>query len=551
MLAAVLASVGLQACSDNLEGTLEPKRETLVLTVDGHDKAFTVDYGAEPNSITLNVKSNTLWKVEVECEGGWCTTNKVTGRRDETVTLSILENINKERNAFITVYIVDANGDRITSEGQTTSIMMTLKQDVSDVRLAPASFEPFKPQGNERQRMQIDANVAWTLDITYEGDNPTEFITITPTDDRMISEGNGKFRGDGSATFDMTVLDNRTAAERRAFINLQSVTASYSVEIIQNKSEYTFDVSADKRTVEPQGGTVRFGVLSYSKWTVSCSDPDVTFSPGSGEGTGDPETTIANVSPNVTDTVRTIKVHFQPEKENYIPQDIVITQQPFTMTFNVNRGSLPGVVENVEGETYTINVSSTFKWRVTNTPDWISVTPDNDDGSLNTVTLDVTIARNVTNSQRPGIITVEPLLTKFYEGIEIDPRSVGIVPDTIHVIQYGGQQPAISVPWVSDGITQEEAVLKFNYYSPYVPIEGAGLQWRRVGDTAWNSQEVSITDRYNGTVTVRLTGLDPVTRYEARGYVIVGSQTLPGSTTEGFTTAGRYPGSTDNPTPSR
>ena len=194
-----------------------------------------------------------------------------------------------------------------------------------------------------------------------------------------------------------------------------------------------------------------------------------------------------------------------------------------------------------------------FDWEVAKESDWLTVTPGKGTKSEDAVTLSVIIDRNVTNSQRDDVITVRPLPTEFYPGVTINPKDAGIYPISIPVKQYGGQKPAISVPWVSDGIKQDEATLTFNYYSPYVAIDGAGLQWKMAGEpeTSWNSVPVSITDSKSGTVTVTLTGLQPFKKYEARGYVMVGAEIQPGSATEEFTTAGRYPNSDDNPTPSR
>ena len=267
MLSAVLMLGMAQGCGDNYDSVVMPVKNDLELSVDGHTGGFSVNYGAAPdNDIKVEVHSNTLWKVAIECDGGWCTADKLTGRGDETFTLSILENINKERDAFITVYMVDREGERISVEGQTTSIMMTLKQAVSDVRLAPSSLAPFAASDNPSQRMTIDANVAWTLDVTYEGEPTSGFVSITPVSG-MTSNDDGTFGGEGNASFELTVGDNRTAAARRAFLNLRRVMATYTVEIRQIRSDYTFDVTPlETRTVAAEGGPLTFEVYSQEGW---------------------------------------------------------------------------------------------------------------------------------------------------------------------------------------------------------------------------------------------------------------------------------------------
>ncbi|MDE6741148.1 MAG: BACON domain-containing protein, partial [Muribaculaceae bacterium] len=543
--AIMITGMAVGGCCDNLNKEFEPiSSANRTLTINGSPRDTTITLTAGAATRTINVKSNTRWTVRVIDGGGWCTTDVMSGRGDESFTISVMENTGQLRKCNVEISAVDAEGQQDNNRSLVKTV--NIVQTESSVRINPSSLESL-PATEDNMSFEIIANAEWTLDISYENENTPHFLSITPGTN-MEQTGENEFSGSENARFSLHVAANGSDASRVGYLNLRpaGAVAPYTVEIRQNKSEYTFDVSAERRTVEPQGGTITFGVLSQSEWTVSSSDPQVRFSPDSGIGNGRPETTIATFPPNLTDTVRTVRVRFVPAKENFVPQEVTVTQQPFTMIFNVSRGSLPGVVTEVEESTYTINVASTFKWSVANTPDWVTVTPDNGDGSLNNATLSVKIARNVTDSQRPGTITVEPLPTEFYDDIEIDPRSVGIMPYTIHVIQYGGQQPAISVPWVSDGITQEEAVLKFNYYSPYVAIDGAGLEWRKVGDTEWKSETATITDSNSGTLTIRLSGLNPVTRYEARGYVMVGSQKIPGSATEGFTTAGRYPDTTDN-----
>ena len=230
MLVSLMMMLGMSACSDNYDAGLKPTKNQLELKVDGHTSGFSVDYGAEPdNNIKVEVESNTLWKVSIECEGGWCTADKMTGRGNETITLSILENINKERSARVMVYVVDADGDAVSNEG-TTSIEMTLKQAVSDVRLSPSSLEPFEAQNPRSQEFSIVSNVNWTLDVSYEGENPTEFVMIAPLSGMTPNE-DGTYSGSAGATFRMTLQDNRTAADRKAFLNLVSAVSRYTIEI--------------------------------------------------------------------------------------------------------------------------------------------------------------------------------------------------------------------------------------------------------------------------------------------------------------------------------
>ena len=448
LAAATLILTGMQSCSDNYDTALMPVKSGLELKVDGHTGGCSVDCGAESdNDIKVAVESNTLWKVSIKCDGGWCTADKLTGRGNETFTLSILENINEDRQATVSVYIVDAAGERIDIEGQTTSIDMTLKQAVSDVRLSPSSLEPFEAQNPRSQEFTIESNVDWTLSVGYEGENPTEFITLTPISG-MEAGADGTFRGPGAAKFRMTMQDNRTAADRKAFLNLVSAVSRYTVEITQMKSTYLFDVTPSENQIfTAAGGEKEFGILSPNTgWDAVSSAGWVTLSvPSADEGSLARVATMVRIAPNPDGQQRATQILFKPRDERYPEQTVTIVQQGFA-----------------------------------------------------------------------------------------------------------GNTAAISVPWLGDGYSQTSATIEFNFYSPFIPIVEAGLEWGLADSDGRETLTTVPADRTDCTVSFELTGLNPATRYVARGYVRdTDGNVKYGDWSYPFTTAGRYPGSGDNPTPTK
>ncbi len=444
LLAAALIALA-PGCSENLDGELVPTVTERTLTVDGHDSAFNLSYNAGPSTTEIKVESNTLWKVEVICDGGWCTVDKVNGRGNESFSMSLRDNMIAARTCSMTVYMVDAQGDKV--EGVPgSSLTITVKQDVSAVRLTPSSLAPFSSQGNERQLFEVTANVPWTLDVTYESGNPNEFITITPESGNMVAVGDGTFKGDDAASFYISVADNRTAADRKAYINLRSDVGNYTVEITQIKSEYSFDVSpAEPQALPADGGQIKYGVLSLSGWKVSTAADWISFSRTSGEGSPEREETIATIFPNMTGIARTAEIHFKPDNSNYQGLSVTIVQ---------------AANDSVAG-------------------------------------------------------------------------------------------PAVSIPWLLDGYGQTFATVQFNFYSPFVSIVEAGLQWKKEDASDWNEKTVVPDNAIQSTLSFELTDLDPATKYVARGFVKDANGNVNyGSVSYPFTTAGLYPGNGDNPTPS-
>ncbi|MDE6785553.1 MAG: hypothetical protein K2J46_00730, partial [Muribaculaceae bacterium] len=515
LAAAFLTLAGIAACSDNYDTGLMPTKNQLELKVDGHSSGFSVDYGAATdNNIKVEVESNTLWKVSIECEGGWCTADKMTGRGNETITLSILENINKERSARVMVYVVDADGDAVTNEG-TTSIEMTLKQAVSDVRLTPSSLEPFEAQNPRSQEFTIISNVNWTLDVSYEGENPTEFVMITPLSG-MTPGADGTYSGSAGATFRMALQDNRTAADRKAFLNLVSAISRYTIEITQTKSSYTFDVTpSENQTVGAEGGEIPFGVLSpNSGWDAVCSASWVSLTvPSVAEGSLSRVETVAKIAPS-DGQYRSTQILFKPRDDRYPQQTVTIVQTGIDVYFEASRIDNVGIVKETGGQ-IVVEVDSRFRWRAS-APSWIELTGTSGNGFD---TFGANVDANYSDDTRTGFITITPETTYTNEGIVLNPASFGLGAINIGVTQFGGREPAVSVPWPADDYSQTSASLAFNFYSPFYTVIEAGLEWSREDGTDQHRVAISPSDSNDGTVTFDLTDLEPATRYIARGFV--------------------------------
>ncbi|MDE6637374.1 MAG: hypothetical protein K2K32_03955 [Muribaculaceae bacterium] len=551
MLASVFMMLGTYSCSDNVDSDLIPTLGERTLTVDGHETAFTMNLNAGPSTTEIKVESNTLWKVEVVCEGGWCSVDKVSGRGNESFSMSLRDNMISKRTCSVTVYMVDAQGEKL--EGVPgSSLTITVTQDVSDVRLTPSSVAPFKPQGNERQLFEVIANVAWTLDVSYEGDNASEFVVITPESGDINAVGDGSFQGEDTATFYISVADNRTATDRKAYLNLRSATGNYTVEISQIKSEYSFDVSpAENQVVAAEGGKISFGILSIVGWDVRTAADWITFNPASSsEGSENRVTTEATVLPNTSGRERSAEIRFVPRNESYSELSLTITQRGYDITFAISSADASAIAME-SGESLSFDLDSRFNWTL-ETPSWVSADAQSGNASTAPREIKLTVQANTTNNNRTGYVTVYPQNTTFAGGVTLDPSVMGVEPLRFSVTQFGGREPAVSVPWLLDDYTQTSAIIEFNYYSPFANVVEAALQWRRVGETNWNTVQSTVSDPTEGTVTVELNSLEPATRYEARGYVKDANGTVKyGSVSYPFNTAGQYPGSSDNPTPSK
>ena len=549
----VLTLMGvIVGCSDNVDPQYDPiSSADRTLTINGSPRDTTINLTAGAATRVIHMKSNTRWTVRVVDGGGWCTTDVLSGKGDESFTINVLENIGKEeRKCTIEVSAVDAEGQEDSNKSLQKSI--TVIQEESSVRISPSSLEAF-PAAGSSQSFDIFANAAWTLDVSYENDNTAKFITLTPGENMSVGS-DGKYEGNGDAKFSITLANNGSDASRLGYINLVSEVGKFTVEIRQNKSEYTFYVSpSERQRISAAGDSITFSVVSNSKWTVTGGD-NVIFSKDSGEGGGKEESTVAIFGPNLTDGIRTYRLFFKPLQENYLSQEVIVEQEPFDLTFDVSPNTLSNVIMG-EGGKYSINISSMFDWEIAEPPAWISVNPRKGGKSNDSSTISVVIDPNPTDSLRRGVIKVIPLPTQVTPRDSIYPEKVGKKTIVIPVQQYGGQEPAVSVPWLADDCTDSSATLKVNYYSPYVDIIAVGIEWRKETSNEsdkWTSKkvEVSNSNRNKGTVAFQIDNLEYFTDYEARGFVeyVKDGKTLTkyGNQMSSFTTAGKFPNKDDN-----
>lgn len=557
-----MVMLGISACSDNVDGELKPTSNERVLQLssegqttsdNGRDHAITFDnLDAGSRDIPVTVSCNTLWKVEVSGNSGWCSVDVARGEGNGQFTISITNNRGEFRDCTVSVSQIDNEGNTYKG-GNTAEIVIT--QDGSEVYITPSSLDIFPAENPRDQEFEIVANTTWTLSVRAESELTGNFITITPIEGMTeAAGGNQTFTGTGNARFRISLQNNGTAVVRKAYIELKSENGNYSVEISQQKSEYTFDVSPNTtRYIPALGGDIDFDVYSPSYgWDIILPEnagwikcPQTSF-----EKNESRVKAVMTVEQNNTGRERNATIYFESQNKAYDRIPVMVVQSGYDLTFAISSQDASEVVmEN--GGSLSFDLDSRFNW-IIETPTWVSASETSGDGSASARRISLKVEPNSTNSNRTGTVTVIPQTTTFDGEITLNPKEIGIESLRFSVTQFGGREAAVSVPWLLDGYTQTSATVEFNYYSPFARIVEAGLQWKKENDADWNTSTVAVSNPTDGTVTVDLTGLDAATKYVARGYVKDENGSIKyGTVSYPFTTAGKFPGSGDNPTPNK
>ncbi len=186
MLLAVALTAGISSCSNNDDPSLKPTSNTRSLTLDvegktvsdnGTDLSISLNLDAVSRVIPVEVKSNTLWKVVVSRNSGWCTLSVAEGKGNGAFTITVLTNRSEDRSCKISVYQVDGSGEAY-KDGNTTDI--EISQIGSEVYITPSSLEMFPAENAREQTFEIVSNVSWTLSVRYETGLTSNFVSVIP-----------------------------------------------------------------------------------------------------------------------------------------------------------------------------------------------------------------------------------------------------------------------------------------------------------------------------------------------------------------------------------
>ena len=551
---------GAPSCSDNIDDDgLKPTANERFLTLsangqttsdNGRDHAIKFDnLDAGSRTINVTVSSNTLWKVEVSGNSGWCSVDVARGEGNGEFTISINNNRDEERSCKVSVSQIDNEGNTY-KDGNTAEIEIT--QEGSQVYITPSSLDVFPAENAREQEFDIVANAEWTLSVRAESELTGNFITIIPMEGMTETDGNPQtFTGTADARFRISLQNNGTAVVRKAYIELKSVNGNYSVEISQQKSNYTFDVSPNTtRYLSPADDKLEFSVYSpmYGWKIVLPQDSWISCQTTQYEKSDNRITVNISVEKNNSGRERTETIYFESENTAYDRIPVVVIQHGYDLTFAISSADASEVVMENGGEV-SFDLDSRFNWHI-ETPTWVSASETSGDASASARRISLKVDYNSTNSNRTGTVTVYPEATEFEAGIAIDPTTTGVQPVRLSITQFGGREPAISVPWLRDGYTQTSATVEFNFYSPYYKIVEAGLEYRREDASAVTTMTLTPSDSTDATASFVLTGLDPASKYVTRGYVKDEAGNVKyGDWSFPFTTAGQYPSNGDNPRP--
>lgn len=440
---------------------------------------------------SFDVGSNATWTVNSNAD--WCSVaaNNTTGNGTVSVTVSPNR---REANRTATITVKSGNLTR----------SITLKQEGVSLTVGRENYSLGPQPVNEM--LTVGCNTSWSA----VSDSPG-WCSITPADGQ----------GDGSVR--LSIAEHRGADQRKATITVKAgdivrtVTVSQSAPALSLKpdKEMTFDHTSTSSTLT---------VSSNTSWTVRSNATWCKLSSNSGSGNGSVNVTV-EANPEVTPRTATLTVEAQDGART---ATVSISQQGKPIELGASPLALTFAAT---GESKSISVTCNTKWTATAAADWLKLSAV--EGTLNG-TVSVTVEANTSRSPRSTVVTLTAGSDKR---------------QTVTINQEAATLPNVATPVLTAGTTgRYEATFSFSCTSAF-PITACGLCYSKANTTpTTNDQTVEATPG-NGTMRMKLSGLESGTTYYVRAYAVssIGLAYSPQVAT--VTTLGSKPGGDDNPTP--
>ncbi len=206
----------------------------------------------------------------------------------------------------------------------------------------------------------VDVAVSSNGDWTVEG--CPDWITLSTS------------MGTGNATLSLTAPRNVLGADRDVRISLVTEHKSAVLEVSQKTfAEQFLTVSPVFFDARIGGDTLTLNVVASAPWTVSCPEPWISLEPQAGEGDGQVKVTVASGVSDDFDLRRAYVTltcsGLSREVKIYQCHSEKIATYPSVLDFGYEAG------------VDTLFLHAPGQWKSTNCPDWISVSPEEGEGS--------------------------------------------------------------------------------------------------------------------------------------------------------------------------
>ncbi|MFR9513839.1 MAG: BACON domain-containing carbohydrate-binding protein [Rikenellaceae bacterium] len=346
-----IAALLFVACVENSETDEVDSATPLTISSDylnletDADSAITkVSFSSlQPWSVTIDNSSKSLSWVEVSPQSG--------DAGEATITLSIEPN---------TLFEDRYAGIYISSGEQVEEITLCQLAAVESMEISTESCEVAAV--GESFEVDVTANCQWSL-----GDLP-EWISVDP------------LSGEGDATLLITCEPNELTDSREATLTFSAGELSRQLQISQAGAVPFVEIDKEEIVMKAEGESVSIDVISNYTWSIGdhpewISVDIVSVDPSSGYNA----TMLITCEPNELTDSREATLVFSAGDSTAELKVSQIGADPF-VSLSVTETSV-----DADGKSFSLDVTSNYKWSVGDLPEWISLDPSSGEGDATVV----------------------------------------------------------------------------------------------------------------------------------------------------------------------
>ena len=267
------AALLLSACTKDEDPYLRVSAESLT-------------FEGSASSKNVTIESNTAW--EITGIKDWVSISKTSGKGDETLSVTVLENDGLDRECTINV-----SGSAISA---TIKVSQTGRPNLS----VSVTELAFGCEASEKE-VSLKSNKDWTVQSN------SDWITVTPS--------SGKAAG-SEQTVKIAVAAN-TESERAGELTF-AINSEASVKVtVTQEGKSSINVSETELAFDSKASEKEVSLKSNKDWTVQSNSDWITVTPSSGKAAGSEQTVKIAVAAN-TDLERAGELTFAIDAETSV-----------------------------------------------------------------------------------------------------------------------------------------------------------------------------------------------------------------------------------------
>lgn len=347
---------------------------------------------------TLNISSSGTWNVM--SSDPWFSANINSGTGDTTISISSNSMNNTNSSRIGTLLITDVISNLI----DTTII---IQEGVTGIINASPSNLSLASNSGSTASFNISSDVNWTISP------PPGWLTISPQS------------GSNNLSIDVTSnSSNQTGADRVATLTITGIGAlNKTVTITQlDANSNSFLLSSDTIFLDsPQASTTDFTVISSATWTLSETSSWLALNK-----TGGTNTEVVTARASSANIIGSPRFATVTASSSGLPDRILVVAQlgaPLIFNFSPD----PLIIGADSSSFGKVDITSNLvSWAVTNSSNWLSVTPTS--GSFSSEITVTATEVNTSGLPRSGSVTISsaPFTPLSVNVIQDTSRSIGI-----------------------------------------------------------------------------------------------------------------------------